>query len=732
MTKISSISLAVSLAFLAPLGSASEQGLALEEVTIVALKRPQSLQRAPASVTVLSEAKIDQRDITNIASMATSVPAMHFTGYGSLARVTIRGVGVELFEASSDPGVALYMDGVYQAQATVHRETLFDLARVEVLRGPQGTLYGRNALGGSINLISNAPTEELGGEIEVLAGDYDRERLRGVVNVPLIEDRLLLRVSGQYESRDGFYENQTPGGDDLEDIDTHNLRGQLLYRRGDNFSALLNVNYSTMEGAGWGAAALGDYPLTGDLMAPFYAQATPNPAGPWKIRTNEGIQDRDNERKGAALTLNWELDSIAFKSITAWQDHTVDIVGFEWDWSDADILNEAFYRDSTQYSQEFQIRSTSDGNLGWLAGAYWFSDETDSDVGLYDQGAGLSTYPFFPVLDVGLEYPVMYGISGTYETDVLALFGTVSYQLTPSVSISAGLRYNDEERSLKQSVKDFVDSTLHDYKRQDDDWSNTTWKLGADWTISDASFLYASVSTGYRSGGFTPVPEAPTLDEEDLLAWEVGAKNRFFDNRLQANFSAYYYDHSDMQLNTIKDGIKVVDNAGDATIKGAEIELLGRPMPAFEVSAALAYTDAEFDDYIDSDPLDQTNTPQNLSGNRLPRTPEYTLNLAAQYSWVLAGGSLTASVNYYWSDEVYFSAYNRDDLDYQDSYHATDALLRFSSAGNRWSVAAGVKNIEDDEVANHIQAPLAPALGGVDFAFWREPRTYYMEVGYSF
>jgi iron complex outermembrane receptor protein len=727
--KHSTIAAAVSLASCLPLNAFAAEGMMLEEVIVTAQKRSESVQDIPLAVTALSAAMLDERGITDIASLATSVPGMHFGESGSNTRITIRGIGTEQTTVTGDPGVAFHIDGVYQARSSAGQALFYDLARVEVLRGPQGTLYGRNATGGSVNLISNAPDDDLGGDVEVQLGNYNQQRLRGVLNMPLIDETLLMRLSGQYETRDGYYENLTPGADDLEDVDAVNVRAQFLYRATPDFDALLSFNYSKAKGAGEGAAAQGEYPAPPPFFINSkYAPATPNPSDPWKIRTS-GVADRNNERQGATLTLNWELGAVALKSITAWQDNDVDSMR-DFDFSDVDILNENQIQQSTQYSQELQLTSTSDGPLEWVAGLYWLSEETDAEYWLNDMGEGLSTFPFFPTIDVGLPDPTYFGNDSTTEADSLGIFGQASYSISDTVKLTAGLRYSEDEKESTIFRKEFTAPGGATIKKEGD-WDSVTWKVAADWNVTDESMLYASVSTGFKSGGFLQTVTSEPYDEEEILAWEIGSKNRFFENRLQANISAYFYEYSDMQLRTVRGVDSIVTNAGESEITGLEIELLGRPTEALELGAAFAFTDAEFTDYFDTDPQDGTDDVLDLSGNSLARSPDATVNLSAAYSWDFNAGSLTASVNYYWSDEVYFSAYNRDDGDYQDSYHKTDARIIFNSTNDTWYVALAAKNLEDEDVAGQITLA-NPQLGGAQSVQWQAPRTYNISVGYYF
>jgi iron complex outermembrane receptor protein len=735
-----SVSAAVSGLFLS-VGVQADESFQLEEVVVTAQRRSESVQDIPVAITAIGASMLAERGISDIESLAASVPGLHFSQSGSNTRITVRGIGSEQTTVTGDPGVALHVDGVYQSRASAGSTLFYDLARVEVLRGPQGTLYGRNATGGSINLISQRPEDDLNGDIEFQIGDYSQRRMRGVINAPLIEDKLLLRVSGQRETRDGYFENLAPGADDLEDRDSLNLRSQLLYLLNEDVEVLLNLTYATDEGAGEGAKVLGDYPApTGfnKFMNLYYPAATPNSDDPWTVSTS-GVGKRDNSSKGASVTLNWNLGSIALKSITAWHEGIVDALA-DGDFSDADILNENRYQNSSQTSQELQLSSVSAGPLEWVAGVYWLAEESDVDYWLNDQGAGLSslTHPvfqqivIFPSIDVGLDRPAYFGNRSSIESDSFGAFGQASYSVTDTLEVTAGLRYSEDEKSADIGRKEFGKPALEVFSKEDS-WSKVTWKLGTNWHATEDSMLYASVSTGFKSGGFLQISNADSYDDEQILAWEIGAKNRFFDDRMQANISAYYYDYTDMQLRTIRDLNSVVTNAGEAEVKGIEIEMLARPIDGLELSAALAYTHAEFTDYQDDDPLDSIpkSSPLDLSGNDLARSPDYTVNLSAAYTWQLPWGSLTSSVRYYWSDEVYFSAYNRANRDYQDSYHKTDVSLAFESSDETWTATMAFQNLEDAEVASNISLGDA-SLGGSDRAQWQAPSIFRLSLGYHF
>jgi iron complex outermembrane receptor protein len=717
----------------------AKESAELEVIIVTAQKRSESLQETPIAISAFSSTMLDERGITDVESLVSAVPGMHFSQAGSNTRITLRGIGTEQTTVTGDPGVAFHVDGVYQARASASSALFYDLERVEVLRGPQGTLYGRNATGGSINLISKRPESDLGGEFELQIGNYDHKRVRGVFNVPLIDDKLLFRISGQQEKRDGFYENLTQGVDDLEDRDSLNLRTQLLYTPTDTFDALLSVNYSSDKGAGEANKGLGDYPISTNFskfINIYYAGATPNPSDTREIRTNANAS-RDNSGKGASVTLDWDLGSTTLQSISAWQEVVVDTFS-DADFSDLDIINENRFQDSSQYSQELRLSSAGEGPWEWVTGLYWLSEESNVNYWLNDQGAGLSSlkHPrfgvnIFPTIDVGLDDPAYFGNKSTIESDSLGAFVQTSYSITEDLKLTAGIRYSEDEKSADISRKAF--SGQLEVFTNHDSWSKLTWKLGTDWQVTKDNMVYASVSTGFKSGGFLQIKDAESYDEEEILAWEFGSKNRFFDDRLQANITAYSYEYTDMQLRTIRDLNSVVTNAGESEIKGIELELLARPIDNLELSAALAYTNAKFVTYFDDDPLDEIpkTSPLDLSGNDLARSPDSSVNLLAAYTWEFPSGSLRSSLNYYWSDDVYFSAYNRDALDFQESYHKTDASVTYYSADDIWHITLSAQNIGDVEVASQISSG-DPSLGGINRAQWQTPRMYKLSVGYRF
>jgi len=729
------------VALLSSQQSLSEENFLLEEIVVTATKRAESVQDIPLAVTAVDAGLLEQRGISDIESLATSVPGLHFSQSGADTQITIRGIGSEQNTVTGDPGVAFHIDGVYQSRSSAGSALLYDLARIEVLRGPQGTLYGRNATGGSINVISNLPDPELSGKLEYKLGNYNQHQVSGVFNAPLIEDKLLSRISFQKETRDGFYKNVSEGQADLDDVDSQDLRAQLLFLPNEDMEALLSVNYSTDKGASnSGGNNVGPYGGPADYIAAgtFFglipgiaAPASADPDGDWEVSTN-GEHATDNERLGASLTLNWDLGDIALKSITAWQDNLVNEVR-DIDFTDAEIMNERRLQDSRQFSQELQLSSIDDGALQWLAGLYWLEEETEADYWVFDDGTGFTKLGAFSTVDTGLGFSAFGGNQSVINSESMGAFAQIKYAIDDDLKLTAGLRYSEDKKSADIRYKAFTATPgTVDHTKQDS-WESVTGKLGLDWYVTEDSMVYASVSTGFKSGGFLQDPDSDAYNEENITAFELGSKNRFLDGRLQANISAFFYDYEDMQLSTVIDNQLVTTNAGKAEIKGIELELMARPIEALILSATLSRTNAHFVTYSADDPTVAGIAVEVLDGNDLARSPDWTANLSAAYTVDMDMGSVTASANVFWSDEVYFSAFNREGkaADHQGQYHTTDLRLQFDSADNVWNVAMAVKNLENELIASNGFP--RTSLGGPEaFVQWQAPRTYSVSAGYNF
>jgi len=720
----------------------------IEEVVVTAEKRAANVQDIPVAISAFSQDALDNRGITDLESVQSAVPALQFTtqnNFGAGAVVTLRGIGTEIVTSGADQGVALHMDGVYLGQASSGLLSFYDLERLEVLRGPQGTLYGRNATGGSINLITNKPSEEFEAFGDIMLGDYDHYRARGVVSGPLT-DKVSGRLTGTWEQRDGYVDNLWPSGDDGNDKDYWSMRGQLRIDLSDNIEALVQLSYADAGGVGGIMETLDEYPAANTVglvqppplagspfgvpnFQPTFGDALPNPKDLNEVR-RDANESFDQEVMGANITLDWDLENMSLKSISGWFSNDTEVKR-DRDSSELDRSTQERKNENKQYSQEFNLASTSDGPWEWLLGAFYYYSKQE------DKKAFIFTKPLDDIPNAG---GLIFDFASEVETTSWAVFGQTSYSLTEQVRLTLGLRYSEDKKEGETFDRDLYDPTnglrLPGFPQSgkfDKTWTEPTGKFGVDYFITDESMLYFSLSKGYKSGGLNiNYPPEAIFDPEKVDAVEIGSKNRFLDNHLELNMSAFYYDYKDLQLFTVTESNVIIENAAKSEITGVEIEGIMIATEHLALDFYGVYLDAEVKDFFTEDPSVPPALRQleDLSGNTLPRAPEWEFKIGAEYTWDLVQGDLTLRGQYHWQDDTFFRAQNNPDKK-QEAYETVDARLTYMSADGRWRVSAYGKNLGDEEYFTNLV--VEAGLSGSPVAVTAgPPRTYGVEVGYRF
>ncbi len=728
----------------------------IEEIVVTAQKRETNLQDTPISISAFTGADLDAAGMQDIEDLTFAVPNLH---YGRTIGGPLDGGGISIRGVSSggnDRSTAFHVDGVYiNAPAAPEVLTFFDVQRVEVLRGPQGTLYGRNATGGAINVISNPPEREFLLQGDVQFGNYDQIRSRAVLNAPFIGDRVFARLSLVQEDRDGYQRNLSTNkrGHDADDASDYGGRLQFLIDLSERAQLTVRGTYSHRGGVGVGNKLLGDYPdeIYLDPMADpldLYGlnMAGPNPSDPRKIRA-DFIGDRDETQWSVNAELKWDLLDIpwlgdatlnALFSFGMRDDERI----LDSDVADIPLLKVSFDDEVREIVTEVRLASAGLRDLDWVVG-FFFLDSTE------DLTIGGQSFPFSmsPPLPGALELTT----SQVTDRDArsYAGFGQVGYRFFDDWRLSAGLRYSYDEKASKfeqppvflfpDDEEPFIPGTSADDR---DDWDAVTGRLGCDWQWGEDSMVYGSVSRGYKAGTIQTAarlddegrPTGDTIDNADpeyIWAYEVGSKNQLFDNRLRLNLTGFYYDYDDLQVTTVAENVFVTQNAAAATIWGFESEIVAIPIPNATVVANASYLNATFDSFVGFREEDRFREPVDFSGNDLPRAPRYTVNVAAQYDFDLGTiGTVVPRVNFYASDDVYFRAAN-DDSDKQDNYTKWDVRLSWYSENTRLSVEGFIENIEDADIiqsqivgSSLIGWPLTTALDA--------PRTMGVRVGYRF
>lgn len=707
-----------SLATLAtvPLGHAQSAGL--EEVIVTAQKREENLQDTPISLVALDARQLEKLGISRIGDLGSNVPNLQLSPHPNSAttpRVFIRGVGNFDDQITQDPSVAVYMDGVYVGRNQGMGVEVADIERIEVLRGPQGALYGRNATGGAINFLTRAPElGEWGFSQQLTAGNRDRFRSRTMLNAPLGE-QLAARLFYLNSRQDGFVRNAGRGTESYGTEDHDAVRAELLFRPSEALDVRYAFDRSTME----------DSPY---YLAPV-TRGVP-PQRPSRSHAgNQQIKRGDVTTLGHHLTLNWLLhEDLTLRSITAYRD--LDSYIFQDYLSGTGRPNTPLfidnYVDQDQFSQEIQLLGSAFGEqLEYTLGLYYFTEDGTGDTVNWLPGFGIRQF-------TGAEI----------ENEALAAYGQATY--TPvaleRLHITVGLRSSKDEREADLTRYNVLLSTNTILPASvgrgsgDKDFDDLSPSLTVAWDLSEDASVYAKVADGYKTGGFNM--RASTIayfeqgfDEETLRSYEVGLKAEWMDNRLRSNIAVFEADYQDIQINaqTSLTNPTVADilNGGEATIQGAELELSALVTDSLTLTLQYGYLDAGYDEVLDGFGRDVTD--QFVFVN----APEHSYTV--DVSWDIAAtpvGELAANLNYTWQDEKYITATTNFGVYTIDAYGLLNARVTLSEipvAGQgRLTLAAWGKNLEDNE----YYFLNAPGFGG--YVAWGEPRSYGIDLSYEF
>jgi iron complex outermembrane recepter protein len=720
----------------------------IEKVVVTAQKRAEDVQRVPISMKALTGNQLDERGVDGFSSLQTQVPSLTFGGQvtGGENAITLRGVGSENVTGGGDPGVAYHADGVYLGRTVGIDETFFDVERVEVLRGPQGTLYGRNSTGGAINVITRKP--ELGafsGAANVTFGDYGRVTARAMVNLPM-GDNVALRVAGVVNQRDGYQEILSPpalcGDCEGDAADNFNLRAHLYFKLSDSADLLFTAgHYENNEPVG--VRLREPFPANGSgfLGSDRFVGASPNPSDLRKVYKD--FKDAlDMETSNVSATLNWEIaPGVTLTSITAYQELYWN-QATDGDGSDLPLSYTPYWtNDSNQVSQELRVASTDEGANKWLIGVFLYQEDVNQAFQFIDTGYNV----FGPAEIPGTLFTFTNG--GNIETTSYAVFGQDDYRFENGLfglptTLTAGLRYTHDEKKGDDFL-DFIffggcaivvpSPTTHcAAKTFDESWNTLTGRAGIQIETSEDDMLYATASRGYRSGGVLVGNFPGEYDPEYIWNYELGLKSLSWDGRLQFNVAAFWNTYSDMQVFIQDIGGSRIENAAESTVKGVEIDAIAKLSDAFTVNFGLAWLDATYDSYTTIDSrAGSSGLPEDLTGNRLNRTPEFTAVLGAQYDIPTSAGLFSARADFLWVDEVFFRAQNLPE-DRQEAYTKTDLRLMWLAPSGDYKAEVFVQNLEDEDVVNNIVIPAQTLGGPTSQITLNPPRTFGVRLSSYF
>jgi iron complex outermembrane receptor protein len=688
----------VSTAMTTPASAQDDPQHGLADIIVTAQRTEGRLQDTPVSVALLSGEELATRGISDPAALQGSLPAVQFQPVGDVL-ANIRGIGTFNLQPGADAAIAYNVDDIYIAHATGLTPVFFDLARIEALRGPQGTLYGRNTNAGAINIITNRPRlGRLSAAAQVQAGNYDLIATEAMLNLPLGET-VAVRISGATQKHDGYMR------DGHNDADIYAGRIRLLFAPDQGTELLLTGEYSNQSGLGAGGSSpcLATFAVAGCNRKGWDAYAGNETPVPDDFRSVENIGINGqlaHDFTWATLTAIASWRRVDYASLTTTGDANIPFGDFGYKPSNANQL----------FTGEVRLNSLASSPVQWVVGAYYSREKMTNRIDrtfLSDTLLGVSE-----VLD-------------RYRATSRALFGQVTVPLGSRIRLTGGLRFTDEEKSASGVAANyFVVPAASIATGGAESHSGLTWKAGIEADLARASLAYASVSTGFKSGGVNQTPAGfgipSSYAPERITAYQAGVKNRFLDNKLQVNAEVFYYRYTGFQelLNSFAPGYLAfyTVNSQKARVYGGEVEVVAMPSPDDRFEASLALLDTRFTQF------DLTSFGgADYSGNELRNAPPVTVNVAYQHRFRLgSAGELTPRIETVISDKYYTDAINSV-AGQQASYTQTSASLRYLSANGGWSLTGWVRNLENEAVIYSYFGgrgyPLAPRTYGVTLRF---------------
>ena len=724
-------------------GVFAQSSALLEEVVVTAQRRAESVQDVPIAINAFSEEQLKAVGIDSTLDIQLKVPGLHLEPLAGHGFAYVRGVGTDTLTPGLEPTTAVHIDGVYLPRLTSIISDFYDTERVEVIKGPQGTLFGRNATGGVIHFLSRKPENELGGYIDVGGGNEGTVRVEGALNAP-ISERAALRIAGLFHDNNGYTDNSYTGkGEDTTDVKS--FRTQLLFRVTDDVSIRLFGDY-TDDQSSRGTASHVSPPLTDN---PYVAFSGGTVLPDIRDTYRDVTANNETEAWGIGAEVTWNLGNVEIKSLTSYrEDENRYQVDFDLTEINAGGFNDPITK-SEFFQQEFQMTSTGDGPLNWVIGAFLFDDEA-----LHDYPFPFSFGQFAVGPTVGGTYDTVFihGFSNL-DTFAWALFGQASYRLNDHLRAHVGIRYSDEEKEIDFESYSFVPispaltgpeyvanrptpsgTPAVTYQGKTDS-DSVTPRFGIDFIVNENVMFYFGATRGFKSGGFNtvlfgPVPEA--VKPETIWSFEGGFKSTLADGKLRLNASAFYYDYEDIHQNVdLADnaqGYANVRNAGDAEVFGIEADMVFALTDRFVIDGMFSYLDTELKDLMAPD----LNVPQNPSidqtGNPLPRAPEFTIGFGAAYTMPIQPGEVTLRGDYYYMDDERYWSVFKDPLNSGDSYSRVNARLQFDHNSGKWSIAAYARNMFDEDAESN--GFRSTTFGNL--RTYQPPRTWGVSVRYNF
>jgi iron complex outermembrane receptor protein len=694
-TRTLAAAIALALAMAAPV-SAQETSTdgGLEEIVVTAQRREEKLQDVPVAITALSAADIEARGIGSTRDVLPSIPNVTYDESFTIGNsfVSIRGVAQI---NNADSPIAIVVDGVPQNNQKQLRMELFDVERIEVLKGPQGALYGRNAIGGALNIVTQRPTNDFRGWVEAGYGSGDTTSIAGAVSGPISPDKALFRLTAAYKDSDGEIENEFLG-EKVDFYTSKDVRGRLILTPADALEIDLRASYSKLDGGAVRDASMppGDKHNTNREVAP----------------RSDILGDSEREISDATVKIDWKTDYGTLTSITGYTDLSEDYFG------DLDFCNpvdcpggifglgpqadQQQHLDVELLSQELRFTSPDDRSLRWIVGAFYINTKRDLET------IGRFLFPGAP--------PFTFLASNeSNDNDAYSAFAQVDYDFTDSTTLGVSLRYDKDEREQT----DVSTGTVRDIS-----FDEVQPRVVLSHKFTPDQLGYVSYGTGFRSGGFNGIGGRP-FDAETLKNYEIGYKSEWLDHRLRLNAAVFHSISDDYQffyVDFTAGGAQVIDNLRKVEFTGGELELQAQLTPGWQVYGSLGLLDSDIKE------IDPSLTVPAEEGNKSPKTQVSTFTFGTQYEFPVGDLTATLRLDYNRLGKRYW---HPDNVDIRDPVNLLD--LRASLAGEHWTATIWGRNVLDEFYYMDFNSA-AFGAPGVDLGSQAPPDTYGVEVRYSF
>ena len=663
-----------------------DSAVGLAEIVVTAQHRVENIQTAPIAIDAVSADQLTTAGITDAAGLTQLIPSAQIgKSAGPYVLFYIRGVGSNASSSITDAAVSLSLDGVPLARQYDTVGQFYDLERVEVLEGPQGTLYGRNATGGAINIIPQHPVFDNSADFGISFGNYSALQTDGAINLGL-SDQAAARLSFQTVTHNGYL------SDGEADEDVKSGRVQFMYKPLDALSILFSTDIVEQGGRGGGSAMDGSgYDVDERIgLGDPRIQAIEASKG-WTIVTPNELY-LDDRFGGVKAEINWTTDFGTLTVIPAWRDNDVNFAAFYGGF-------ETVREEDSQRSVEARFASTEQGIVHWITGAYFLKDSINTFLTINQLN------------NTGNQQ--IYG----YGTDSKAAFADLTLDLTSRLRLIGGIRYTDEVKSIDGSLHNpFIADPRYIVLDESNSYKATTYRYGLQYDLTERSMLYATVATGFHSGGFFFTSDDPVFKPETIKAYTIGAKNRFFDQRLQLNLEVFDWEYHNQQLSHTAvdsqgDAIFATQNAGATRIKGVETDLNYQLARDTRVGVNLQYLDSVFLEYSYIQPT--AGSPQSLcsstavpgqgfaiscQGLTPPNSPRWTVDPSVEQKLPLPGGNaLTLNLTGHYQTQTY-TVVNYLPTDVQGAYVTGNIVATFTPSKGNWTCGVFVNNVANSVI----------------------------------